>query len=198
MSSDAIVYVTHASIASGDNNHRPRQKQRAQAHTSLRKLIARVTSTPVSEIAIKYQPNGAPFAVINNHRQGHCSISHSKEKILVGYSQSTIFGLDIEYMKPRSTSDLLQMILTDEEKANTPPNSLQDFYRIFCAKEAWAKANQQSLAQAIATSLNVDPKLTRQVIQNWGVLYLESLANSYSAAIFLAESNAKVEWISAT
>ena len=48
------------------------------------------------DLEIQYRPTGKP--IINN---GHISISHSRNTIIIGYSKDHLIGVDIEYFNPK-------------------------------------------------------------------------------------------------
>ena len=48
------------------------------------------------DLKIQYRPTGKP--IIN---EGHISISHSRNTVIIGYSKEHIIGVDIEYFNPK-------------------------------------------------------------------------------------------------
>ncbi|MBR9911150.1 MAG: 4'-phosphopantetheinyl transferase superfamily protein [Gammaproteobacteria bacterium] len=124
-----------ARIASFRSSNRIRQF--VVARELLRALLSwRLGFNPV----ILTGTNGAPYLA---SRKIYCSISHSDNAALVGYSENSRIGIDIETLRGRSYERLLREFFHPEEFAEystLPPSKRQRwFFNLWTAKEALAK-----------------------------------------------------------
>lgn len=99
--------------------------------------------------AVCEQELGAPLLAT----KGVCvSLSHSHTAIMVGFSRLATLGVDIEWEKPRDFLRSAEAYFHPQEyqrlAAQSRPEGLREFYRLWVAKEALAKASGTGLGSA--------------------------------------------------
>ena len=172
-----------------------RHLQREVAHNTLLQLVSSYTPFHSSQLTICYHENGAPFISVDGQAIGYCSISHSCERVLVAFSNDVEIGVDLEWMRDRNVTELSEQVLTEKERAVSGALSLQQFYQVFCAKEAWAKANGKGLLQALAMDLFVNPDAEEQILPDQGKLVFERFEDNYMAAIYSRAEQSQIKWV---
>lgn len=82
------------------------------------------------DLEIEYKSTGKPL--INN---GHISISHSRNTVIIGYSKDHIIGVDIEYYNPK-IHRIKHKFLAEIEKERFDINNEEVLTLIWSIKEA--------------------------------------------------------------
>lgn len=82
------------------------------------------------DLSIVYNKNGKP--IIN---EGHISISHSRNIVIIGYSKDHIIGVDIEFYNPK-IHRIKHKFLADIEKKNFDTDNEEILTLIWSVKEA--------------------------------------------------------------
>lgn len=82
------------------------------------------------DLNIEYKPTGKP--IIN---EGHISISHSRNTVIIGYSKNHIIGVDIEYYNPK-IHRVKHKFLAEIEKEKFDTNNEEILTLLWSIKEA--------------------------------------------------------------
>lgn len=107
-----------------------------------------------NDAEIKYNEKGKPFLKNNAY---HISISHSGHYAVVAISSSKV-GVDIEEVKPIEDG-VIKRVTTIDEQAQI--KNLQDFYRLWTAKECILKITGDGLGGGME---NIDLLLKKDTI----------------------------------
>jgi phosphopantetheinyl transferase len=135
----------------------------------------------LSQIQILKEPSGVPYIELDGgvRLPGWISLSHSREHVLVAYSPDDIrFGVDLEYIEPRSI-DFVRDFFTEKEtqhatSGNPEQNSIITTV-IWSAKEAVLKAISEGLRiDTKRLEIILKPDLTNEKV--WNLLKLSSSA----------------------
>ncbi|PCI37819.1 MAG: peptide transporter [Thiotrichales bacterium] len=109
------------------------------------KLAQYLHISPIS-ISLEYNDYGKPMlsAELAIKTPIYFNISHSRDLVMVGFSQNTI-GVDIEHIGPVDANLMNDLVLNPDELSyiNSLPDNQQqsqEFYKIWTIKEAYMKA----------------------------------------------------------
>ncbi len=111
------------------------------ARCFLRRLLARYTKIPGSDILFSYGPQGKPCLAHERLESLAFNLSHSRDRVVVAVTKNGSVGVDLEYADPdlefaaiarRYFSEIERQALT---RASEPGKS-RLFYRLWTRKEA--------------------------------------------------------------
>jgi 4'-phosphopantetheinyl transferase len=127
----------------------PKQK----SEPFLRQILADYLKTPADELAIEWNEFGKPF--LRDFPDWHFNLSHSGEKLLLAISHKNPVGIDIEFIKNRtSLNDVVKRCFAISEQNywfDLPEaEKLTAFYDFWTRKEAVVKG----IGRGIALGLN--------------------------------------------
>ncbi|OUR65322.1 hypothetical protein A9Q79_03195 [Methylophaga sp. 42_25_T18] len=108
----------------------------------MRHALTRQFGTPEDEWEFIDKPNCPPM-VNNLPKDTYLSLSHSNGLICFAISSSSI-GLDLEYVLANRNYEALSPLVMDDEElriiTRNKNEQANNFYRLWCAKEAYYKA----------------------------------------------------------
>lgn len=111
-----------------------------------RKVLSLYLSLPPQSIELETDAMGKPFLKGNPFS---FNISHSGDWLMIGIHASLAIGVDIECMKERDFSGLARHSFSSAESQAVEQakvsNQCQQFYRIWCQKEAFIKCDGRGL-----------------------------------------------------
>lgn len=129
-------------------------------------IITTILKKYISDtFTIKKDNNGKPHIVSSSKNDLHISISHTKEVLVLGVSNSLI-GIDIEYIQTRT-----QWKKLSKRYFNEPIQSLHDFYHAWTAREACIKYHGLTLFSAL-NKIAVKRSLDKTIIEYNKMPYL--------------------------
>jgi 4'-phosphopantetheinyl transferase len=119
----------------------------------LREILADYLNIPANELAIEKNAFGKPF--LCDFPDWHFNLSHSGEKLLLAISYKNPIGIDIEFIKNRSSiNDVVKRCFSELEQKywfDLPETEkLTAFYDFWTRKEAVVKG----IGRGIALGLN--------------------------------------------
>lgn len=101
------------------------------------------------EFSFRRSPHGRPYIVSNFQDVPlFISIAHSKDLLVVAISLDEAIGVDIEFLKPRSKTNLIARRYFGHEYEQFGTYS---FYHHWCAREAYIKAVDGRLFRDLST-----------------------------------------------
>lgn len=147
------------SVFSADELHRARKISRSEVRHSyivcryvLRRLLAGYLNIAPEKICFAYGEKGKP-RLANNNKAIEFNLSHSRDLLLVAIGGGTV-GVDVEYMRDlKGYLHLAKRFFTQKECEfiEVSYNSLQSFYDIWTAKEAYLKHLGLGIADGLSS-----------------------------------------------
>lgn len=129
------------------------------AEARVRTWLSEALGRPASEIALTRDARGRPHLAsidgesVGNGREIDVNWSHSGDWLLAAYAVDARVGVDIEWLRPRTTAlALARRFFAPEETealarfADAPAMLERQFVRLWCAKEAVLKAHGHGLS----------------------------------------------------
>lgn len=115
----------------------------------VKELTSEITNKSIEEITVLHNKKGKPYL---KDLPFHISISHCADLIAVAINESPI-GIDTEKIKDRDLK-VCRKVCTEKEKEiiENSNNSLEAFYKIWTAKEAYFKKEGTGITNLKAVS----------------------------------------------
>ena len=129
-------------------------------HGLLRLILANYLAIPAQAITIKRTEFGKPY--LPDYPEFNFNISHSGLTLLIAVTRETAVGVDIEWIKPRSSlAGLVQRCCSEREARywDSLPEVQQVklFYQFWTRKEAFVKAVGRGIALGLSeVELNLE------------------------------------------
>lgn len=164
----------------------------------LRQIFADYLKIPAAEFVIERNEFGKPY--LRDFPEWYFNLSHSGEKMLLAISHKTPVGIDIEFIKKRSSlDDVVKRCFTISEQNywfDLPKNEqLSVFYDFWTRKEAVVKGIGRGIALGLnRCEINVNQPnqfLNLPVIEKWQT-YSVTISPNYCAAIATTCSDATI------
>lgn len=141
-----------------DRTSHPRKRlEYLHSRSLMRTVLSHIFASDCRHWTFIEVPDATPV-IEELSNKWHISLSHSKQ--LIAFSVAHFkHGIDLEFQdQSRNINELLDLILHCEEQdsSNTNPFTTDNFYKIWCAKEAWFKslpASQQDISPLSSLSL---------------------------------------------
>ena len=130
--------------------------------------------------SVAYEPGGKPYVPNSAIR---FSISHSKGKVAVGFSDNEI-GVDIEEIKEKDHSNLYRRVLSENEagKIRFVSDEKLSFFKIWTLKEAYLKLTGEGLAGEM-TSIDFGDCFELESFEKGGNYYYSTQLSGFSLAV---------------
>ncbi len=127
-----------------------RSRRRYRHYISGRRLLSALLASRLGiDAEVTEHPSGQPCI---RGSDIHCSIAHSGDSLMVGYSLLAPLGVDLEVHKPRRFDRLVNGFFSTAETTEfatiAPEEQESWFYRTWTRKEAFAKADGRGLTLA--------------------------------------------------
>ncbi len=129
----------------------------------------------LSDVIVKYKPNGAPYIEGSN---SHISITHTKGWVAVQLYAFDVAGIDIEYRSDRILR-VAHKFIANKELAFVPNDFKTDYFNlIWCAKETLYKIVQKEGLDFI-DQLQIEPFILNKDGVITGLVKFDSVSRSY-------------------
>lgn len=129
------------------NIFKENQNKSILTHAILRYYLEAFTKQPAAKIKILRTPRGKPYMA---NFPIHFNLSHTSQYALLGFHPYSPIGVDIEQMRNdldfSKIADLF-MHPSEKEKMDLNKNPIDNFFNLWCAKEALLKAKDGSFAE---------------------------------------------------
>jgi phosphopantetheinyl transferase len=123
-----------------------RQRQRLTARALLRRLLTVETGIPARHWRLEHDAAGRPEAR-SHERAVAVSLAHSGDLAACAVSDAGQVGVDVEaYLRRRSVTAIAATMFGPAERRAVAEGGAPAFYRIWCVREALAKATGLGLA----------------------------------------------------
>lgn len=115
----------------------------------VRALIERTTGTDGCACGIAVNDEGKPFVTLATGQPGPpISISHSGAMVVAALSDLGALGVDVEQHRTQRSFDAIAGYAFGPREKKAACATPDDFYRIWCLREAMSKATGRGLAEA--------------------------------------------------
>lgn len=115
----------------------------------IRALIDRGSEANGRNCQFATERNGKPYILMGSGKMGPAiSISHSGGLIVGAVTNMGALGVDVEEHQPRRSFNEIASFAFGPREAHAAVRTPQDFYRIWCLREAMSKASGMGLAEA--------------------------------------------------
>jgi 4'-phosphopantetheinyl transferase len=144
--------------------HQPSRDRYLAGRFLLRGILSRLLSIPPQDLAIKLSDTGKPFLPESGIQ---FSMSHTDRLLgavfafASGSENDNSVGIDLEQKRPVDVSALAHRFFSpDEATILQESQSLDDFFRFWCAREAAIKADGRGLGSLLALTRVLSPQRT--------------------------------------
>ena len=125
------------------------RQQKAKQHLASRYLLNRLHVNDCGRPAkLEFLADGSPMIIDSTL---YCSISHSKNAVMVALSKAPI-GIDVEFIKPRNINELADLFMSKQDQNKIKDINLDEktnlFYERWCLVESIAKLKSMDLSSA--------------------------------------------------
>ena len=130
--------------------------------------------------SVAYEPGGKPYVPGSPIR---FSISHSKGRVVVGFSESEI-GVDIEEIKEKDHSNLYRRVLSENEavRIRSASDEKLSFFKLWSLKEAHLKLTGAGLAGEM-TKIDFGDFFENESFEKDGKHYYSTQLSGFSLAV---------------
>lgn len=161
-------------------------KMRGKASNILTKYLASCyLKCSVYNVQINRTKYGKPYLVINNKQHLQYNISHSGKYIALAFTYQQTVGIDIEKKRRLSNfKEIAKHFHPSESNAIQQTNNINLFYKVWTAKESYAKALGNGLLMDLKSFEVKNKKIYKNEVKlkSW-TLFSSSIDNDYQLSV---------------